>query len=198
MPPRRLGDRGRRHLRLGLAVARRCRARRPSFAGSRAAAAPTSAPSMRRVSSWYSRACSSQASSCPARPRRLAEIHDAAGAKAGLGLDRLVHALPEAQALDDQRDLARVARHLAAPAPIAARLLAGDVALLAQHASRRPCCARNSAVLVPMMPPPMMTTSAWAGRVSSDGTGSTRGAMFTSVKVQAARGSREAGWTRSE
>ena len=63
----------------------------------------------------------------------VAEIHDAAGAKAGLRLDRPVHPFPEAQALYDQRDLARVAGHLAAPAPVAARLLAGDVALLAQH-----------------------------------------------------------------
>src|SRR5437016_5544095 len=40
-----------------------------------------------------------------------------------------------------------------------------------------PFCARNSAVLVPMMPPPTITTSARAGRLGSDWTGSTRGAM---------------------
>src|SRR5258707_14125622 len=63
---------------------------------------------------------------------RRAEIGDAGLAEAGLGLDHRVHALPQLEAFDDQRDLARVAHHLAAPAPIAARLLAGDVALLAQ------------------------------------------------------------------
>jgi hypothetical protein len=46
-----------------------------------------------------------------------------------------------------------------------------------------PRWAKKRAVLVPMMPPPMMTTSAWAGNFSSDGTGSTRGGMFTSAKV---------------
>src|SRR5207247_515934 len=51
-----------------------------------------------------------------------------------------------------------------------------------------PRCARNRAVLVPIMPPPMMTTSAWAGNFSSDGTGSTRGAIFTSAKVPAGPG----------
>src|SRR4051812_7218099 len=62
-----------------------------------------------------------------------AEIGDARLAEAGLGLDHLVHPLPQLQALDDERDLARIARHLAAPAPVAARLLAGDMTLLAEH-----------------------------------------------------------------
>src|SRR3954447_6200852 len=59
----------------------------------------------------------------------VSEIHDAAGAEAGFGLDALVHPLPQPQALDDQRDFAGIARHLAAPAPVATRLLAGDMAL---------------------------------------------------------------------
>ena len=66
------------------------------------------------------------------------EIHDPAGAEPGLGFDPLVHPLPQPQALDDKRDFAGVARHLAAPAPVAARLLAGDVALLAQHGRDAP------------------------------------------------------------
>jgi len=57
--------------------------------------------------------------------------------KPGLGLDHLVHALPDAQTLDGQRQFARIARHLPAPAPIAARLLVGNVSLLAQ-------CDRNA------------------------------------------------------
>src|SRR5450755_3771253 len=65
--------------------------------------------------------------------RGLAEIGDAGLPEAGLGLDHFIHALPQPQALDDQRQLARVASHLAAPAPVAARLLAGDVPLLAEH-----------------------------------------------------------------
>ena len=70
--------------------------------------------------------------------RRLAEIDDAGLAKPGLGLSARVHALPQAQGLDGERDLGEIAPHLAAPAPIAARLLAGDPAFLAQrdrHAS---------------------------------------------------------------
>src|ERR1700678_1760543 len=60
------------------------------------------------------------------------DADDAANAESGLGADRLVEALPDAQAFDDQRDLALVAAILAHPAPVAAGLLAGDVALLAQ------------------------------------------------------------------
>src|SRR5215470_16604381 len=62
----------------------------------------------------------------------LRQIHDPGLAKPGLGFDHLVHALPEPEALDDQRQFARIAAHLATPAPIAARLLAGDVALFAE------------------------------------------------------------------
>src|SRR5580704_1511982 len=40
-----------------------------------------------------------------------------------------------------------------------------------------PFFARKYAVQVPMMPPPMMTTPVRAGRVSSEATGSTRGAI---------------------
>ena len=81
----------------------------------------------------------------------------------------LVHALPETQALDDERDLARVTPHLADPAPIAARLLAGDVALLAQG-HRHTSSARNKAALTPMMPPPTITTATRSGSLSSDST----------------------------
>src|SRR5262249_56051533 len=63
---------------------------------------------------------------CEIRPR-FSQIHDARSTEAGLGLDHLVHALPYAQALDGQRQFARIARHLPAPAPIAARLLLGHV-----------------------------------------------------------------------
>src|SRR5215831_9813246 len=49
----------------------------------------------------------------------LAEIHDAAGAKPGFRLDGAVHPLPQAQALNNQRQLARVAGHFPAPAPVA-------------------------------------------------------------------------------
>jgi hypothetical protein len=65
--------------------------------------------------------------------RRFGQIHDPGGTKAGLGFDHRVHALPQPQAFDGERQLARIAHHLAAPAPIAARLLAGDVPLLAQN-----------------------------------------------------------------
>jgi hypothetical protein len=63
----------------------------------------------------------------------LAEVHDPGGTEAGFATDRLVHSLPEPEALDDQRQLARIPPHLAAPAPIPARLLAGDFTFFAQH-----------------------------------------------------------------
>ena len=63
----------------------------------------------------------------------LAQIGDAGLAKPGVAVDARVHAAPQPQALDRQRDLARIASHGAAPAPVAAGLLAADAALLAQH-----------------------------------------------------------------
>jgi peptide/nickel transport system permease protein len=45
-------------------------------------------------------------------------------------LDPRVDAAPQPQRLPDKRDFARIAPHLAAPAPVAARLLAGDDTLL--------------------------------------------------------------------
>ena len=63
----------------------------------------------------------------------LAEIDDAALGEAGLGLDTLVHAAPQLQRFEDQGDLARVAAHLPAPAPIAARLLAADDAFFEER-----------------------------------------------------------------
>ena len=63
----------------------------------------------------------------------LADIHDAAFAKSGRAAREPVHIAPQPQALDDQRHLPLVAPGLAAPTPIAARLLARDVRLLAEH-----------------------------------------------------------------
>ena len=48
-------------------------------------------------------------------------------------LVRVVHAAPEAEAFDGQRDFPGIAPHGAAPAPVAAGLLAADAAFLAQH-----------------------------------------------------------------
>jgi hypothetical protein len=63
----------------------------------------------------------------------LAQIGDAGLAESGFAADALVHAAPETQAFQRQRDLRRVAPHGAAPAPVAAGLLAADAALFAQH-----------------------------------------------------------------
>src|SRR5262249_36845079 len=65
--------------------------------------------------------------------RAVADIEDAGAAKAGLPADTRVQAFPETQRFDDQRQLARVAAHLADPTPVPARLLAGNDALLAKH-----------------------------------------------------------------
>src|SRR6516162_5256915 len=76
---------------------------------------------------------------CEIRPR-FSQIHDAGSTEAGLGLDHLVHAPPYPQTLDGQRQFARIARHLPAPAPVAARLLVGNVSLLAQcNQNALPC-----------------------------------------------------------
>ena len=63
----------------------------------------------------------------------FAEIDDAGLAKAGFGADLLVHALPQAQALDGERYFRFVSAHRPAPAPIPARLLAGDSSLFAKR-----------------------------------------------------------------
>ena len=61
------------------------------------------------------------------------EIDDPGLAKSGVAFDRAVDAAPDAQRFDDERELARIAPLLAAEAPIAARLFAADMALLAQR-----------------------------------------------------------------
>jgi hypothetical protein len=53
-------------------------------------------------------------------------------AKADLRLDQRLHGLPEFHALDDERKLSWVAPGLAAPAPVAARLLGADRTFLAE------------------------------------------------------------------
>ena len=132
MSPRRLSDRRRPPLRLGLAVAGgveragplagQARHQLPSFGAGQEAGVELVLPSVIEPTFELSQL-----------GPRLGEIHDAALAKAGFGLDPLVHALPQPQALDDQRDFAGVAAHFAAPAPITAGLFAGDMPLLAQR-----------------------------------------------------------------
>src|SRR5262245_8611354 len=68
--------------------------------------------------------------------RRLAEIDDASLAKPGLGVGARIHALPQPHRLNGEWDFGEIAPHLAAPAPIAARLLAGDPPFLAQDDRR--------------------------------------------------------------
>ncbi len=63
----------------------------------------------------------------------LAQIGDAGLAEAGLAVGAGVHAAPQPEAFDRQRDFPGVAAHGAAPAPVAAGLLAADAAFLAQH-----------------------------------------------------------------
>ncbi len=126
------GDRRCGQLRLGLAVARRVERAGPGFGDAGQQPRHLGAVDQPRVELVF--AGMLQPSLHVAELLRgFAEIHDARGAKAGFRIDGAVHPFPQPQALDDQRDLAGIARHFAAPAPIAARLLAGDVALLAQH-----------------------------------------------------------------
>ena len=63
----------------------------------------------------------------------FAQVDDAGLAESGFPAGALVHAAPQPQAFQRQRDLAGVAAHGAAPAPVATGLLAADPALLAQH-----------------------------------------------------------------
>jgi hypothetical protein len=64
--------------------------------------------------------------------RGLVEVDDAGAAIAGRGLEPRLHPLPLAERFERERNLGRVTAHLAAPAPVAAGLLAGDAALLHQ------------------------------------------------------------------
>ena len=65
--------------------------------------------------------------------RPFAEIDDAGLAVARVDAQAPVEAAPDALCLDAEGDLARVAAHGAAPAPVAAGLLAADAALLAER-----------------------------------------------------------------
>ncbi len=132
MAPRRLGDRRGRPLRFGLAVAGGVERAGPG-AGQTGHQLLRFAPADDTGIELILAGMVEPGFELGQLGLRLGEIHDPGLAKAGLGLDHLVHALPQPQALDDQRDLARIPPHLAAPAPIAARLLAGDVPLLAKH-----------------------------------------------------------------
>lgn len=63
---------------------------------------------------------------------RVAEIGDAGLPKAGFAADTLVHTTPEPKTLDRERQLGRIAPHLAYPAPVSRRLLCSDQSLFAQ------------------------------------------------------------------
>ena len=133
MAPRGFGDRRCGLLRLA-APSLACRARRPSRrSGPAAPCAASARADACGCRAGYGRACSSQASRCAMSSSVLHRYMMPHWRKPVSASVSVVHALPQPQALDDQRDLARIAPHLAAPAPVAARLLAGDVALLAQH-----------------------------------------------------------------
>src|SRR5262249_54554811 len=67
-------------------------------------------------------------------------IEHAGASEAGLRADLAVEVVPDPEALLDERDLRAVTVLLAAPAPVPARLLAGDPALLHErdgHAALR-------------------------------------------------------------
>ena len=66
-----------------------------------------------------------------ARDRRivLTGVENSAWTKAGFPANALIHVRPEPHGVDDERDFARIAPHLAAPAPIPAGLLAANLTL---------------------------------------------------------------------
>ncbi len=87
-----------------------------------------------RLSIWSGLpTCSSQAWRLRQLLIRPAQIDDTAAPEAGLGPDQGVHLRPQPQRLDRQRQFPRVAAHFAAPAPVAAGLLAADLPFFAQH-----------------------------------------------------------------
>ena len=63
----------------------------------------------------------------------LAQIQDTALSEPGRFHQPGFKRTPKFQALDDQRQLALITAHLAAPAPVAAGLFAGDLVFLAQR-----------------------------------------------------------------
>ena len=104
-------------------------------------------------------------------PLRLAEIDDAGLAKPRLRAHPCIHPLPQAHALDRQRHLGKLATHLAAPAPISARLPPAMVPF-SQSTTGTPRSARKSVVEAPTIPPPIS-----AGSSDVVWTGSARGAI---------------------
>ena len=63
---------------------------------------------------------------------RAAQIDDADTAEPAFGLDQFVHVVPQPHGLDRQRDLAGIAAHFAAPAPVAAGLFGRDLTFFAE------------------------------------------------------------------
>src|SRR5207248_252166 len=90
-PPRAFGDRGRCHLRLGLAVARGVERPGPAFRRSGQQLADFGAVDQPRVELIFTGVLEPRLHVAE-RLGALAEIHDAAGAIAGLRLDGPVHA----------------------------------------------------------------------------------------------------------
>jgi hypothetical protein len=131
-PARSFGDRGCGQRRLGPAVAGRMQAADPFLAA------------IRRLRLGLGRAQQAAADLMPARvlqpalPARefggiAGQVENAVAPKPRIGPDLLLQPAPDRQALLDQGDLGLVAALLTTPAPIAARLLAGDAALLDQR-----------------------------------------------------------------
>ena len=109
LAPCRLGDRGCRPLRLGLAVARGVKPAGPIAGQPRHQLGRLGAGQQARVELVLPRVIE-PGFELAQLGRGLGEVHDAGLAKAGFGLDPLVHPLPQPQAFDDQRQFAGVAR----------------------------------------------------------------------------------------
>ena len=127
-----LGDRGRRVRRLGAAVGGRVQRGDEFFPGTRQQVVDRGAAHQVCIHLVLPRLVQ------PRLLRRhlllgLAQIDDAGLPVARFAPGAFVHATPETQAFQRQRDLALVASHGAAPAPVAAGLLAADRAFFAQH-----------------------------------------------------------------
>src|SRR5690242_13926483 len=127
-PPRPFGDGWPRHRRLGAPVVGRVDTANPvrNAAGSHGLGfGCTQDPAM------HLEVAGAQGPGFPLREVRLAcrDVEQAGPAKARIDAELLVEAAPQFEALHRQRQLAQIAVLLAAPAPIAAGLLARDAAL---------------------------------------------------------------------
>ena len=175
MPARRRGDRGGRHLRLGLAVARRIEGAGPGLRGAGQQARDLGSVDDPRIELVVAGVI--EPAGEPPEIVRLPARYMMPQVRKPVSASTRWFIPCHRRRLSMTSGISRGSRAILRHQP-QLRLDCSPAMWPFSHSTvETPFSARNSAALVPIMPPPMITTSARAGRVSSVATGSTRGAI---------------------